>query len=384
VKKLLVRLLLSLIIGGGMLYLAARKIDFGTTWSALQAASWWWLLPYFAVMAIQHFFRAWRWKYLLAPIHPVPFSRLLPVASVGFCAILALPLRMGELVRPYLIADPPHLRMSHAFGTLAVERVFDGLFLALTTFVAVTVAKGRTTVPPWVFMAGLIALAIFLAGLAVLVLALWQRRRAVELCRRLVSLFSPRLGDRVAQIASGVVEGFQVIPSWRRLVPYLGHTLAYWLGNGVSVWMMALSFDMDLGLGQAVALMAVVGVGIMIPAGPGFIGNFELFAEGALGLYVTPLVLAQRGAAFILTLHVTNVLWYAVTGALALLSPQVSFTRVWRASTTASTELAAEHEHELAPAPAPTPTAGGIAVPAALTTQKLDNPAESPDPGAAD
>jgi glycosyltransferase 2 family protein len=353
VKKLLVRLTLSLIIGGGMLYLAARKIDFGSTWSALTTASWWLLAPYFVTMAVQHFFRAWRWKYLLAPIHPVPFARLLPVASVGFCAILALPLRMGELVRPYLIADPPQLRMSHAFGTLAVERVFDGLFLALTTFGAVTLAKSRTVVPGWVFMAGLIALAIFLAGLVVLVLTFWQRRRAVELCRRLFALFSPRLGDRVAQIAAGVVDGFQVIPNLRALAPYLAATLAYWLLNGVAVWEMGFAFDLGLTWGASVAVMAIVGVGIMIPAGPGFIGNFELFADGALGLYIARDALARRGAAFILTLHATNALWYAVTGALAMLSPQVSFTRVWRASTTESAELEAEQGRAAAPTDPP-------------------------------
>ena len=111
-SKLLVRLALSLLIGGGLLYLASFKIDFGSTWSALAEVRWWTLLPYFGAMALQHFFRAWRWGHLLAPIHPVPFSRLLPIASVGFSAIIALPLRMGELVRPYLIADPPRITMS--------------------------------------------------------------------------------------------------------------------------------------------------------------------------------------------------------------------------------------------------------------------------------
>jgi hypothetical protein len=369
VRKLLVRLVLSLAIGGGLLYLAARKIDFGSTWSALHAASWWWLFPYFAVMAVQHFFRAWRWKHLLAPIHPVPFSRLLPVASVGFCALLALPLRMGELVRPYLIADPPHLRMSHGFGTLAVERVFDGLFLSLATFVAVMLAGDN--VPSWVFMAGLVALALFLAALIVLVLALWQRARAVDLCHRLFRIFSRRLADRAAHVVGGVVEGFQVIPDWRRLLPYLGHTLAYWAGNATSVWVMGRSFNLGLSWGQSVALMAIVGVGIMIPAGPGFIGNFELFAEGALGMYVTPQALAERGAAFILTLHATNVLWYAATGALALLSPQVTFTRAWRASISTTDDLDADHDSTAAPA---APRCG----------EKLDNAAKSPDAGAAE
>ncbi len=330
--KLLVRFAVSLLIGGGLLYLASFKIDFGSTWSALAEVRWWTLLPYFLAMAIQHLFRAWRWGHLLAPIHPVPFSRLLPIASVGYCAIIALPLRMGELVRPYLIADPPRLSMSQGLGTLAVERVFDGLILSLTCFSVVTLASRSTDVPGWLMIAGVIALGLFCAALVVLVMTLWQRERAVTLCERLFGLLSPVLGQKLAAVARGIVEGFQVLPDWRRLTPYLVGTLAYWFLNAVAVWVLSYGFEMNLTLYQSIAVISVVGIGIMIPAGPGFIGNFEFFANGALSLYVPSGLVAKRGAAFILTFHATNALWYAVTGALALLSPQVTFKNVWHAS----------------------------------------------------
>jgi glycosyltransferase 2 family protein len=330
-KKLLVRLGISILIGGGMLYLAARHLDFGKTWSALEAARWWVLLPYFGLMAAQHFFRAWRWGYLLAPIEAVPFARLLPAASVGFAALLALPLRMGELVRPYMVAGP-RLRMTQALGTLAVERVFDGLLLAATCFFAVTFAARRTTVPTWLMGAGLLALGLFLAVLVVLVLTLWQRERAVGLCRALFSRISPRLGDRLADIARGVVDGFQVLPDWRRMLSFAAASLAYWFLNGAAVWVLGVGFDIRLGLDASIFFMAIVGVGIMIPAGPGFIGNFELFAEGALALYTARSIVESRGAAYIVALHATNALWYVVTGGLALLSPQVTFHRLWAAS----------------------------------------------------
>lgn len=340
--RLLVRLLLSLLLGAALLYLASMKIDFGRTWSALADARWWLLLPYFAIMAGQHFFRAWRWGYLLAPIHPVPFSRILPIASVGFCAIIALPLRMGELVRPYLIASPPEVRMSHGLGTMAVERVFDGILLALTCFVVVMLARQHTTVPAWLFGSGLAALGVFLAALTVLVLALWQRERAVVLCRRLFGMVSPKLGERLARTARGIVEGFQVLPDWRRMLPFIGASLAYWFLNGTAVWALGLAFDMGLSLYQGIAMMVIVGIGIMIPAAPGFIGSFEFFAQGALSLYASASIVEQRGAAFILTLHATNALWYAVTGALAMFSRQVTFNRVWLASTGASEYESAE------------------------------------------
>lgn len=331
-KKLLVRLAISLVIGGVMLYLASREVDFSTTWGALERVAWWVLLPYFAVMAVQHFFRAWRWGFLLAPIKHVPLRRILPIASVGFFAIIALPLRMGEFVRPYLIMDRPQLRMSHGLGTMAVERVFDGLFLSLSSFSAVALASTHTDVPSWLWAAGLIALGVFFIALVVLVMALWQRERAVSLCRRMFGMFSHRLGDRLAHVAAGVVDGFKVLPNWRRLLPFLAGTGAYWVLNAVAIWILGLGFDMGLSFGEAYAVMTLVGIGIMIPAGPGFIGNFELFAKGALALYVTDAVLHASGAAYILTFHATNALWYAVAGFVAMLSPQVSFTRVVEAS----------------------------------------------------
>jgi uncharacterized protein (TIRG00374 family) len=346
VKKFLVRLAVSLVIGGAMLYLASRKIDFGTTWSALGQVEWWVLVPYFLAMAVQHFFRAHRWGYLLEPIAPVPFSRILPIASVGFLAIIALPLRMGELVRPYLIADPPRVKISHGIGTLAVERVFDGLLLTCTTFIAVLLARRHTVVPGWIFAAGLIAFGIFFSVLVVLVMALWQRRRAVTLCERLFGLISPALGKKTAQIAEGIVDGFMALTGWRRIALFLFGTVSYWGLNGFAVWILGRGFGFDLSLWEGTAVMVIVGIGIMIPAGPGFIGNFEFFAQGALNLYAPPAMVAARGAAYILTFHATNAMWYAVTGALAMLSPEVSFTKVLTASTQKIDELSKAPEEK--------------------------------------
>lgn len=332
-KRLLIRLAISIAIGAGFLYLASRRIDYQAAWRTMTTANWTVLVPYVACMALQHFFRVARWGLLLAPIHPVPFGRLLPISSAGFLAIIALPLRMGELVRPYLIADPPHLRMSQALGTMAVERVFDGLTVAMTAAGAVMIAEWRgVAVPNWVFSAGMMALGLFVVALGVLIMTLWQRERAVTLCHKLVGLASRKLADRAAHVARGIVDGFQVLPDLRRVSIFVFCTCAYWFLNAVGLWIIGIGFDLPLTVTQSMGLIALVGIGIMIPAGPGFVGNFELFAEGALGLYLPKQVLMRTGAGFILAAHATNAGWYLMTGTLALLSPHISFGRVMRAT----------------------------------------------------
>ena len=69
------------------------------------------------------------------------------------------------------------------------------------------------------------------------------------------------------------------LPSWRQLLPFTGATLAYWLLNVVAIWVLSFGFGLDFSFGQATAVITLVGIGIMIPGGPGFLGNFELFAK---------------------------------------------------------------------------------------------------------
>ena len=58
-------------------------------------------------------------------------------------AILALPVRLGEFVRPYFVARERRVRMSAAVGTVAVERIVDGLLISILFFVAYLAVGGR-------------------------------------------------------------------------------------------------------------------------------------------------------------------------------------------------------------------------------------------------
>src|SRR5580692_5835487 len=64
----------------------------------------WWTLPaYVLLLLAMTWFRSVRWRFLLRSIAEVPKGRLFVVSCIGFAAILLLPLRIGEIVRPYLI-----------------------------------------------------------------------------------------------------------------------------------------------------------------------------------------------------------------------------------------------------------------------------------------
>jgi len=337
--KFWLNLLLSLLVGAVCVWAAWPKADqYAKIRDAFVTLQWKWLGVYVATLAGVHLFRAWRWDFLLRPVGArVPLRRLLTVSSVGFMAILALPVRLGEFVRPYLVAERGKLRMSVALGTVAVERIIDGLVISLLVFFAFLALRGPHA-QAWMMPTAYASLAVFLAAGAFLVLGLIWPERAPQLFVRLLLLdrIAPRVAMRVEHILHGVCRGFRVLADGRNLSVFLAGTCAYWFLNGFGMWLLAKGFDLPLTLVAAFATMGLTGVGIMLPNTPGLVGQFDAFSKLGLLLYLPAAVVDGRGMAYILVLHGVQLVWYLGVGCLCLLSSHVAFGKVVRASQAAA------------------------------------------------
>src|SRR5689334_3455271 len=64
---------------------------------------WWTVAVHGLLVVCALYLRAHRWGWLLAPIEPVPLRRLLRVSFIGYGALVLLPFRTGEAVRPLMI-----------------------------------------------------------------------------------------------------------------------------------------------------------------------------------------------------------------------------------------------------------------------------------------
>src|SRR5205814_7248895 len=97
----------------------------------------WWTLPaYLVTLIVMSYFRAVRWRFLLRSFADIPRRRVLAVSWIGFAAILLMPFRLGEIVRPYMLREKGKLSMSSVTGTVVAERVVDGLYLSIVLAVA--------------------------------------------------------------------------------------------------------------------------------------------------------------------------------------------------------------------------------------------------------
>ena len=225
---------------------------------------------------------------------------------------------------------------SAAFGTIAIERVVDGLILSGTLTVCLLLVPHGIETPAWATYGGVATLGIFVTAMLVLIFLLWKGEPAVAFLQKLGSKIWPSLAIRLARVLREFLTGLSALPDRRHLVPFVLMSLAYWGVNGCGMWYLAWSCGLPISLVGGFTIMTILGVGILIPTGPGQLGNFQAAVAAALGLHgLTQTQLAGPGSVYIFVLYL-GILGVTVgAGALSLLSEHISIARI----------VAPSHEH---------------------------------------
>lgn len=343
--KLAINLALSL----GMLALCVYLIwpdgqtrtDIGNALRALDLRE---LAPYLAIyvalLVVVQLGRSLRWNNLLAPLGVrIPTGPMLAISAVGFMAILALPARLGELVRPGLLRKRG-VSATAALGTVAVERIVDGLLVSLFVFGACFAIRGPDS-PGWMMVTAWAALLVFTAALVFLLFALRWPAKTVAFSLRisLLSRFAPRIAKVIETKLLEMIRGLDVLRDRRNMIIFLAWSVIYWGANGAGVYVLARGFHLELSLVGAYAVMGLVAVGITLPNAPGLMGQFQAFTLLGLTLYLGPDANTKHTALYASTFAFANVHyalqvgWYIVCGIAGLATPWVSFHDLWTART---------------------------------------------------
>ncbi len=308
------------LIGGFFFWLAARELPWEDVDVWAQTVDWphliGWSVAFMLLYAVCHASRVFRWYEVVRPLdEDIPPGTVHRVCTVGFTAILLLPLRLGELVRPYLLSRRSDLGISPLLGTAVVERVIDGLVVTGLLFATLATysGEGKTV---FAHTIGAFSAAIFVPALLVCLFALWRKEQTVAVVQKLLGLVSSGLAAKLSGMLEAFIDGLRGLAAGDALGRFLLFTAVYWTMNVVSLWVLArYGFGMALGPWDAAAVMAILVIGIMIPAGPAMAGNFEFFVVRGLGLYmVLEGVWGVRAGAFAALLHILQFLVIAIPG----------------------------------------------------------------------
>ncbi|HEY7375054.1 MAG TPA: lysylphosphatidylglycerol synthase transmembrane domain-containing protein, partial [Polyangia bacterium] len=318
--RLLINAGLSLAVAAICVAYSVHDVDFDKAAGAIRATSFATVALYLATLAVTHLFRAWRWEFLLRALGTsLPFGRLLLISSVGFMAILGLPFRLGEVVRPYYVAREGHSRISTMLGAVAVERIIDGLLISLLFFCATFAPAGdvpsrELRFAAWLSLGGFLALTVFIVAAQIWTEATIAFALRVTLVRRLAPAHEHRLADKLR----AMISGFRALRDHKNFGLFLLQSVVYWGVNGFGMWLLARRMELPISLGAAYTTMAFTGVMISLPNAPGLVGQYHAAIKLGLLAYLPAEIVNTRGIAYAIVLHGIQALWYIGTGLAAM------------------------------------------------------------------
>ncbi|WP_043433704.1 lysylphosphatidylglycerol synthase transmembrane domain-containing protein [Cystobacter fuscus] len=306
--KRAVKLVASLIVTLLFFWWAFQDADWESQLSVLKSANYAWVVPYFGILTLIHVARTLRWGCLLSGMERVPFGKLNEASGIGFMMLLVLPFRLGEFARPLLIAQRSSIRRSAAMTSVVLERITDGMFVAVMMRLLLFFVPTNVPGMRYVKLGANLMFAGFGGLLVFLLFALWHQERAVRLVRSTVGRVVPALADKVADVVDTFVGAMRQLPGPRQMVGFFLYTLLYWGLNGAGMAVLSRAFGaLSLTLFQAYVLNCVLVVGIMIPAAPGMLGTFHAAIKVGLSLFLPASVVNSSGLAY------ANVLWLCQT-----------------------------------------------------------------------
>jgi glycosyltransferase 2 family protein len=268
----------------------ASGVDFGSVLTALANAK---LMPLAVAVACQVgflLFQSLRWRGLLPKLETIGMLRTVGLLSIGNMINMLLPLRSGDIARPFLAVRCAQVPLSRAAAAAVAERALD-----------VVVLGAMAVVVPLKLGLGLYYVAAALVGSAVLLAYLLRKFTEAH----------PDGTDRLAANLSGLfgwvkkayqttLNAFADIADPRAVLLALAWTIvSFAFAMGTYVFAL-LALEITLTPLSLISLFVVTQLGSAIPSAPASIGVFDALA---VALLVSSGVSDQEALSAALLLH---------------------------------------------------------------------------------
>jgi glycosyltransferase 2 family protein len=264
------KIAVSLVLAGLLLFLFLKGIDPRKTKEVVLQASPAWLASGLGLGIVTFLFRALRWTWILKPVARVRFVPAFRATAAGFAAN-NLPGKVGEILRPALLARSEKLPFSPLLASVALERVFDGasvifyLLIALWRKPAPGVSVG---------MLGLIPAAVLLALVSLAAFAVFRRAQTERFMERIWRRLPVRMQPRIEAFCATFVDGLASLKSPGLLAAIVAGSLGMWLVINLQIYSVLRAFHLDLPLSAAFVVTSAAVLGLAVPT-PGGLGSYQ-------------------------------------------------------------------------------------------------------------
>ncbi len=282
------RIVVSLALMIGLLIVFFWNVNFHEVKEALAHANFGWLSAAILVALSSYIIRTIRWQLILRPVGRTRFSSTLLAMVVGYAGITLLPARMGDVLRPVLLAQRDRLSTSATLASTLTERVFDLytvvvfflFFLIFPPPMPMLTAESASHLSYFRVVGG-----VFGAGLVVgtgILLGLFRYQdRLIEILVWPVARLRRSWAEPLSNFFHHFMDGLRILQRPRDLVWVLLSSVLIWVLIFLQADFTLLAFDIHLPLRATYLLVTLTVLGLAVPT-PGGAGGFHALLKGGL------------------------------------------------------------------------------------------------------
>ncbi len=345
--KRLIWTIASFAIGALLVWLLFRGTDWDRVYGAVRQAHLGWLLLMEIPIILSFITRIQRWSYIVRAAKPVSFRHMFSATQIGFLANFTLPARIGEAVRPLVLARLAKIPFSQCLALNALDRVADLVSLIPIIVIAAVAlpATGKVQIPAEtfrtaapisfetsLFRTGAAGTALFLAAvLTVLVLLYVNQAFVFRASDRCVGLVSTGLARRIRQILEHFAAGLHVFRSAADMAKSVAFSFITWAMFLVAALFLFFAFDIESPWYGPFVMQALLAVFVSVPGAPGLIGQFHIPIVLAV-LILSPETSPDEAKAAAIMLHLLNFIPLAAMGVYCLVREKMGLIELTRES----------------------------------------------------
>ena len=272
----------GLLISALFLYLASLQVDFARTWMILTRADISFLLLAILVALTQFLVRAWRWRILLYPLKDTVFLNRLLCVLIGFAANCVLPARLGEFIRANYLGRMEKISKSAAFGTVVIERIFDGFFLFLILVIGImstTFPSDYSELSASFRGTAVSFFSIYLLIIAFIIGFKYKTSQFIQAFNRVLFFLPSGLKGKIIEVIHNFSMGLVPLKGIYNWIQVIFYSTLLWSISLVQVQFIEYSIGIDLPFIATFIIQAMAFIGVAIPLAPGYIGPFHLAVQ---------------------------------------------------------------------------------------------------------
>lgn len=276
------RLCAGIIVSAVAIAIVLMRVDLDDVAEAFRTADYRWLLIAIAGAFLTVPIRAQRWRLLCRPA-TLTFTRAFGILSVGAALTSLLPLRLGDIVRVYLVGEMERRSKVWALATIIVERIFDIVALVLITLLLLPFIS----LPDWTVASARVMGVLALAGIAGMCVVWFGRSRLEARIGPLADQFARGPFERLRSLARHLIDGLAVFSQPSQLLGVATWTAVLWLTTGGVLWATLMAFDVTNSPSVAMLLVIVSAAAVAVPLSPSAVGIYHAAIVEALVVVTT-------------------------------------------------------------------------------------------------